>query len=138
MSRLENNKLEINLEYFNVRDVVQEVSSIMEFQIQQKKLKFEVHISDEVPQRMKSDQKRFKQVLFNLIGNAIKFTFKGFIKVSLEFENQNLITTVEDSGIGIEKEHQSKLFKFFGQLQSSKKINKGGMGLGLTISKLIL
>ena len=77
-------------------------------------------------------------MLFNLIGNAIKFTFKGFIEVSLDFVNNRLITRVTDSGIGITQEDMEKLFKFFGKASHSKKINQGGMGFGLTISRMIL
>ena len=73
-----------------------------------------------------------------MLSNAIKFTFKGSIKVNVSVRQEKLVTSVEDTGIGINREDQTKLFKFFGKLQSSKKINKGGMGLGLTISKLIL
>ena len=94
--------------------------------------------SDDVPNIIKSDQKRYKQVLFNLIGNAIKFTFKGGIDVELDYCDSYLITKIHDTGIGIQEENIDKLFKFFGTLEKSRKINKGGMGFGLTISKKIL
>lgn len=77
-------------------------------------------------------------MLLNLIGNAIKFTFKGSINVNVDYKNNILITQIIDTGIGIKEENIGKLFKFFGQIESSKKINKGGMGLGLTISKMII
>ena len=73
-----------------------------------------------------------------MIGNATKFTFKGGIKVHLWFDEEELYTEIEDSGIGIIEEDLNKLFKFFGQISKSKDINTGGMGLGLTISKMIL
>ena len=82
--------------------------------------------------------KRFKQVLFNLIGNALKFTFKGRVVVTAEFHNEELQVDVTDSGLGIKEEDLGKLFKFFGCLQRTKDVNKGGMGLGLTISKMII
>ena len=110
----------------------------MSIQVKQKKLELITEIEELVPAEIYSDQKRFKQVLFNLVSNAIKFTFKGFIKVKLSFEDSFLITKVEDSGIGIQEQELSKLFKFFGKLISSQSINKGGMGLGLSISKLIV
>ena len=76
--------------------------------------------------------------MFNLIGNASKFTFNGFISVAVKFTDGILSTAVEDSGIGISREDLEKLFKFFGTLTKSRDINRGGMGLGLTISKMIL
>ena len=87
---------------------------------------------------IKTDQKRYKQVLFNLLGNAAKFTFHGSISVSISSINRKLITSVKDTGIGINPDDIQKLFKFFGKVSSSKKINKGGMGFGLTISKMIV
>jgi signal transduction histidine kinase len=87
---------------------------------------------------IKTDEKRYKQVLFNLLGNAIKFTFNGGISVSVTAKDRKLITSVRDTGIGISSEDILKLFKFFGKVSSAKKINKGGMGFGLTISKMIV
>ena len=76
--------------------------------------------------------------MFNLIGNAVKFTFEGFIRIHISINEDRLVTSVEDTGIGIKDEDKEKLFKFFGKLSSTNKVNKGGMGLGLTISKSIV
>ena len=81
MSRIENNKFEINYDKFNIRQVIKEVEDIMEFQIEQKKLKLIIEVDFLVPEIIKSDMKRYKQILFNLIGNAIKFTYKGTISL---------------------------------------------------------
>ena len=85
-----------------------------------------------------SDLKRFKQVLFNLIGNAVKFTFKGAITLKTDFIDNQMVVDVIDTGVGIKEEDLDKLLKFFGCLTRTKDINRGGMGLGLTISKAIL
>ena len=77
-------------------------------------------------------------MLFNLIGNAIKFTFKGSIKLQIDYKDHYLITEVSDTGIGIKESEIDKLFQFFGKVSSCKKINSGGMGFGLTISKMIV
>ncbi len=89
-----------------------------------------------------TDQKRFKQILFNLLGNAAKFTFNGYVSVKVDFVTDKsvnrLLIEVEDTGIGMQREDLGKLFQFFGKISKTKDINKGGMGLGLTISKMIL
>ena len=86
-----------------------------------------------------SDLKRFKQVLFNLIGNAVKFTFKGAITLKTDFIDNQMVVDVIDTGVGIKEEDLDKLLKFFGCLTRTKDINRGGMGLGLTtISKMII
>jgi signal transduction histidine kinase len=75
-----------------------------------------------------------------LIGNAIKFTFYGGIAIDITFnsDTQAITSSVRDTGVGIKEEDIEKLFKFFGQATSNKSINRGGMGLGLTISKMIV
>ena len=77
-----------------------------------KKLSLEVNVNSQVPQSVFSDKKRFKQILFNLMGNAIKFTFEGKISINLTFDEpkSQLKTEVEDSGIGIKAEDLLKLF----------------------------
>ncbi len=97
-----------------------------------------VNVSQAVPQIIQSDRKRLKQVLFNLIGNALKFTYKGGITLDVQKDGRNMKVTVTDTGIGIKHEDISKLFKFFGQVSTTKSINKSGMGLGLTISSMII
>eukprot|EP00347_Sterkiella_histriomuscorum_P022901 403336731 len=138
MNRIENNKFEINNSMFNIREVVMQVVNIMKLQIEQKGLKIMTNISFAVPDILLCDQKRYKQILFNLIGNAAKFTFTGSITVKIDFQNLCLRTSIIDTGVGIGKEDLKKLFQFFGKIQAHKDINKGGMGLGLTISKMIL
>jgi signal transduction histidine kinase len=125
ISRIENNNFTLFMETFDIRAAVNQVCDIMNFQLEQKNLKLELAISQRVPARIYSDMKRFKQILFNLIGNAVKFTFSGQITVRLEFEESagTLSTEVEDTGIGIKPEDLVKLFRFFGCLENSKDIN---------------
>ncbi|TNV83809.1 hypothetical protein FGO68_gene12023 [Halteria grandinella] len=140
ISRLENNKFRITRENFDIKAAVQEVCEIMSFQIEQKGLKYMVLIDPQVPFVVCSDCKRLKQVLFNLIGNAVKFTFDGYIKITLTFDPLSHVLTFKiiDTGIGIQESDQQQLFKFFGKLAKTKDINRGGMGLGLTISKMLV
>ncbi|TNV73755.1 hypothetical protein FGO68_gene15414 [Halteria grandinella] len=124
----------------DVRTLVEQVCDIMKFQVQEKGLQFCVKVANSVPITFLSDIKRIKQVLFNLIGNAIKFTFSGRISVNVDFDQESRLLTgkVSDTGLGIKEADLEKLFKFFGCLVTTKDINRGGMGLGLTISKMII
>jgi signal transduction histidine kinase len=68
----------------------------------------------------------------------LKFTFKGYVEAKVSLKENFLVTEVDDTGIGMKSEDLNKLFCFFGKLQNTNNINKGGMGLGLTISKMII
>ena len=138
MSRIENGKFEIINELFDIRETLNEVCEVMDFQVKQKKLRLHVNIDNNIPAKVRTDKKRFRQIMFNLIGNALKFTLKGAITIKLAFFNSILFTEVQDTGIGIKEHDLNLLFKFFGQVAKSKMINREGMGLGLTISKAIL
>lgn len=92
MSRLENNKFTINKELFEVRVAVSEISEIMRFPFEQKGIELIVIISESVPLKVFNDQKRYKQILFNLLGNAIKFTFQGTVTITVEFMDGTLVT----------------------------------------------
>jgi len=104
LSRIENNKFALVKENFDVVEAVDEVCDIMRFQIESKSLHLYVSISESVPQIIYSDKKRFKQVLFNLIGNAAKFTYSGGITVNVSTKGKKLFTSITDSGIGIKEE----------------------------------
>ncbi|CDW76333.1 multi-sensor hybrid histidine kinase [Stylonychia lemnae] len=113
MSRIENNKFEINMTSFDLRQTIQEIKEIMEFQAKQKELNLKIDISNMVPSQIITDKKRYRQ-------------------------NAMLVTQVTDTGIGISSEDIKKLFVFFGKVDCQKSINQSGMGLGLTISKMIV
>ncbi len=117
LSRIENNKFEVNLSFFNIRESLEEIIEIMSFQVNSKGLYLNLVIDKSVPNLIKTDEKRYKQVLFNLIGNAIKFTFKGGVTIFIKYFDKRLTTTVQDTGMGIEPEAVKKLFQFFGKLQ---------------------
>jgi signal transduction histidine kinase len=94
---------------------------------------------DSVPEVIVTDEQRIKQVLLNLLSNAMKFTAKGSITVNVHFnpEDSFLITSVTDTGVGIKSSDQNKLFKVFGKLSATSSINANGIGLGLNICKQI-
>jgi signal transduction histidine kinase len=140
LTRFENNKFTVFRELFSIRAALEEVRDVMHFTLEQKDISLRLQIDPSVPPVIYSDQKRIKQVLFNLIGNAAKFTYNGAITVAMRFEAvaKRLVVNVRDTGIGMTEGDLAKLFRFFGQADSSKDINRNGMGLGLTISKMIV
>jgi len=98
-------------------------------------------IHPDVPKTIKTEPTRLKQIILNLVGNSLKFTFKGHIKVKIEVlkatttqENGLLILKVEDTGLGIKEAHQGRLFSAFTMVGETESINKLGCGLGLNIS----
>lgn len=93
-----------------------------------------------MPENFVSDDRRLKQVLINLISNALKFTSEGSIQVHSKFDTESkmLYFDVIDSGVGIKKADQVQLFKMFGKLQYTSKQNQQGIGLGLNVCKRIV
>ena len=136
-------KMRLNIEEINIRKIIEEMMSLIEFQTRDKKLDLEFICECKETRPIFSDNTRIQQVLLNLLSNAIKFTHQGSIKVILENfpdtldERSIYKISVEDTGIGIQQEDVCKLFRLFGRLNDQKKINKTGIGLGLTISKNI-
>lgn len=101
MTRIENNKFTLQQSMFDIREACSEIAGIMKFPIEHKGLSLTLDIDSSVPAKVLSDCKRFKQILFNLLGNAIKFTFTGGITVRLHFQGGILTSVVEDTGVGI-------------------------------------
>lgn len=134
-SRIEARKVVIEKEPFNLRDCVREAVELFSLQIQEKKLKLETTMAADTPQKVIGDQNRVGQVLINLIGNAVKFTREGQVRVSVQVRGPLLEFSVADTGIGIPEEKQDLLFKSFSQVDMSYHRQHGGTGLGLAISK---
>jgi len=114
---------------------------LFQYQCNQKGIFLKEDISEEVPERIFTDEGRMKQILINLIGNAIRFTFKGGISIQLKQDPgdlDHLLIKVSDTGIGIKEEDKDKLFKMYGKLENSQGVNKNGVGLGLTISEALV
>ena len=138
LSKIEAGKMELSRREFSLRDTVNEVIKTQLPAITAKGLGMETIIPASVPDLLSGDQLRLKQILLNLVGNAIKFTEKGGIHVRAavrEEEDQNVRLTLEvaDTGIGIAPEHLENIFKPFTQVDSSDTRRYSGTGLGLTI-----
>jgi len=137
-SKIEAGKLDINKIDFNFKELLQNISNIVKSKANEKGLDFEINYDKNIDY-LYGDSLRISQILINLINNAIKFTQKGYVKINIsKKENDNFIFTIEDSGIGINKEQQSKLFQSFSQADASTTRKYGGTGLGLSISKQLV
>ncbi|GGD16461.1 hypothetical protein GCM10011343_04200 [Flavobacterium orientale] len=143
-SKIESGNLELNVEEVKLSDLTNEVIDTVKYEAIQKKLDVDLHLNADVPIRIWIDPIRIKQVLINLLGNAVKFTATGKIKLKITTLNkidthQSVVRfSVIDTGIGIKEENQAKIFEAFSQEDSSTTRQFGGTGLGLSISNKIL
>ncbi len=139
IAKIEAGKLELNIEDVEVSELLYEVWTLSHVQAEQKKLEYKFIYPDRKV-FIRGDRNRLKQVLLNLIGNAIKFTHRGGITVKAEvFEDKGFCQfTVIDTGIGIPKEKQAKLFQKFVQADGTTTRKYGGTGLGLAITKSLV
>ncbi|RLE42333.1 hypothetical protein DRJ16_04970, partial [Candidatus Woesearchaeota archaeon] len=133
IARMEAGKFELVMSYFDLKSLIENVIKDISILSERKKLKLFAEVGD-LPQ-IYSDQLRVKEILINLIGNAIKFTDKGHIKVKAKKEGKFIKIEVQDTGVGIPKDKIGDLFKKFYQVDSSLSRKYGGTGLGLSISK---
>ena len=142
-SKIEARKLEFNLTQFNLREAVEDAVRAVAFAAHGKGLELACRIPTEIPQRVMGDPSRLRQILINLIGNAVKFTAKGEVVVLVQCDKAAagralLHFSVRDTGIGIPLEKQAQIFEAFSQGDSSISREHGGTGLGLTISAALV
>ncbi len=144
-SKIEANKLELSHSSFDLHQTINEVLAVLSPNAEYHNLDFIVYIDPELPAYVVGDSQRIRQILFNLLGNAIKFTEKGEVslkvsRISEQSSEQqvNLRFDIIDTGIGISEELQKKIFDSFTQAESSSPHRFGGTGLGTTISKQLV
>lgn len=142
-SKLEAGKVELEAHLFEFREAVEKLIAAHMPAVNEKGLQLSVNMDENIPKCLIGDEIRMSQVLNNLISNAIKFTSIGFVKVEVTQtmrvgDEIELFFMVADSGIGIGKEEQDKLFKSFSQVDASITRRYGGTGLGLVISKQLV
>ncbi|CAI2386737.1 unnamed protein product [Moneuplotes crassus] len=140
LSKMEAGTFFITKENFNLPEVLVEIQDIFSMQCEQKKIKFILNLSPKVRNLvMYSDKGRLKQIIMNLVSNSMKFTFAGSITIECKLLRQDRREFAQfcviDTGVGIKKKDQSKLFKLFGMISKTKSMNKNGTGIGLTVSK---
>ena len=139
LSQLRHKTLRINKEPFVLKELVEELKSLYVFQCQAKGINFNVETGPGVPREIYTDRYRLIEILINLVGNAVKFTFSGSVTLKIEIDEEGtekLNFSVVDTGIGVEEQEQPRLFKMFEKVQQKdRNINVQGVGLGLAIVK---
>jgi CheY-like chemotaxis protein/two-component sensor histidine kinase len=144
MSKIEAGMFLLSNEPFELENIINNVSEVSQFLLEQKSQKFVLNIDEKIPKIIVADKQRLAQVLTNLLSNACKFTEDGKeIKLSAILENTTdetceILFTVADEGIGLSAAQQDKLFKSFVQAENDTTRKYGGTGLGLAISKHIV
>ena len=144
-SKIEARRLELEVTGFDLRTTVEDVADIVALRAFEKGLELNLLLPDDIPVRLRGDVGRLRQVLVNLVGNAIKFTEHGEVRLEVtrlddagDPSHCRLRFTVVDTGIGIPAERQDRLFASFSQVDSSMSRRFGGTGLGLAISKQLV
>ncbi|MBR6258242.1 MAG: response regulator [Lachnospiraceae bacterium] len=143
-SKVDSGKMEIIEDSYDFNEMLQDVVSIIEFRMKDKHLKLLLNIDPNTPSKLIGDETRVRQILINLLNNAVKFTHQGSVTLDIVWRDESdlynmdmgrMTIYVRDTGIGISQENIKKLFTAFGQIDTKKNRNVEGTGLGLAISK---
>lgn len=137
-SKIESGKMEISEAEYGIIGLTSQLSSMVQTRIGEKDIKFMIDIVPNFPIRLYGDDIRIQQIILNLLTNAVKFTTKGAIVLKLDYKNDRLYVEVSDTGIGIRKKDQKKLFETFQQVDTKRNRSIEGSGLGLSISKQLV
>jgi PAS domain S-box-containing protein len=142
LSKIEAGKMQLQKKPTNLHHLFKEIGAVFSINIRNKGLELLIDVQEDIPQSVLIDDIRLRQILFNLIGNAVKFTQHGFIKLQLKTlhvdDHQSkidLLIKVQDSGVGIPEDQLEKIFNVFEQKEGQDNRQFGGTGLGLSISK---
>ncbi|SDX12983.1 PAS domain S-box protein [Flavobacterium degerlachei] len=143
-SKIESGKLELNIDELDLFKLTHQAIDLFKYQAEQKNIELTLHLGEDVPQFILADSVRLKQILVNLLSNALKFTNTGTIRLDIDTILNNNINSslikfsVKDTGIGIKGSNNAKIFQSFVQEDNSTNRKFGGTGLGLAISNQLL
>lgn len=142
-SKIESGKLDLMIVTYDVSSMINDLVNMIANRASEKNLKFKVEVSKEIPHLLAGDEVRIKQIVINLLTNAVKYTDRGEVKLCVDYEKLNetqikLKFLVRDTGKGIKKEDQDKLFVPFERLEKERNRNIEGTGLGLSIIESLL
>jgi len=135
LSKVESGKLELNVVNCSLKNVLNNINNIFKLEARKNKLKFSMSIDKGLPDYVHLDCLRVNQILMNLCSNAVKFTEKGSISVSVSYGKEKLLFKIRDTGIGMDEEMLQNVFTSYTQAGLSKTRKYGDIGLGLSISK---
>ena len=138
LSRLDSQTIQLEAVPVDLRDLMKQTLAPLNFQAKEKGVGFKLIIEDDIPEFIEGDPTRIRQILLNLVGNAIKFTSVGEVEVILDTALERLRLKVTDTGIGITKSAQAGLFEPYVQADKTTMRRFGGSGLGLTIVKQLV
>ena len=145
LSKIEAGKLEIHKEPVNLHSILTEFQQIFDYQAKKKDIKLDFNLSPNFPKFLMLDHIRIRQILLNLLGNAMKFTHHGYVNMNVRVREKlknsskvNLIFEVQDTGVGIAPDQKQKIFEAFYQQEEKGTKSYEGTGLGLTITKRLI
>ncbi|QTA78139.1 Signal transduction response regulator, receiver domain histidine kinase [Desulfonema limicola] len=145
LSKVESGRLELQYNTVNIEGILSEIQDLLFRKIREKNITLKKEVTPDIPDKLVTDTVRIRQILINLVGNAVKFTHKGYVKISAygNFANTdktrfNLHIDIEDTGIGIPQDQYSLIFESFRQQKGQNTCRYGGTGLGLTITKRLI
>ncbi|MDD2888169.1 MAG: ATP-binding protein [Aliarcobacter sp.] len=137
LSKIEAGKIEIYSKNFDFFGLIKEIEDTFAFRCEGKNLKFNINLANNLPNFIKADEQRLRQILINLLGNSLKFTNEGELSLYIYALNNKLFFEVKDTGIGIDIKNQEKVFKPFEQVKLDN-YSQQGTGLGLAITKELI
>ncbi len=137
LSKIEADRIELQLTDIDLRDFLETICNMLRVRATQKKIAFHEHLADNLPRVVRADEKRLRQILINLLGNAVKFTDRGGVGFHVSRSGAKIRFSIEDTGIGIPEEKIGLLFQPFSQVSDAQR-NAEGTGLGLALSQRLV
>lgn len=137
-SKLEHNQIKLKKDFFNIKELIDSTVRILLPNVEKKEIELVTEIGEELDIYIYSDELRIRQILFNLLTNAIKFTHEGNVTLKANIKNRKLILEIGDTGIGIDPKHHETIFLEFRQAHDEIEKTYGGTGLGLNITKRLV
>ena len=143
LSKVESGKMELVNENYYVQTLLNETMNLIQMQAEQKGLQLKVKVADDIPRQLYGDEGRIRQILINIINNAVKFTTEGYVSIdtSSRYISDDMIELkfiIEDTGMGIKEEDLAAIFESFRQLDMNRNRKIEGTGLGLAITKQLV
>jgi len=139
LSKIETGQVQVSKTKFSINRLVHDIQREYSFRATEKGIELELDpLNPKEDIIVESDQNKLRQVLINFVGNALKFTEKGFIEMGIRDQGESVYVQVKDTGIGIPEQYHAKVFERFRQVESAESRKYGGNGLGLAISKSLI